>query len=314
MERRTVTGLLLALLLVFTAVLMCRGKNDREYSVTFPVMGTVCQCTFILDNGTPQAAFSAVNEAFAKVMKLANLRDVNSELCRLNSSAAVSAFVCSEEMYYLLSESRRAYRVSNGRFDISVKPLMDLWGFYRKQGKIPSSPELSAAKTLCGLDKVEFNDRERSIRFTVPGMALDLGGIAKGYALDLAVKNLRDRNISIRRGTINLGGNIYLLGKNETYIIGIKDPSEPSKIRKTVELTSPGAVSSSGDYERYVILEGRKFGHIIDPASGKPAVRNHAATVFAPSGIESDWASTMLYLDAEKAVLPDHCRYWVVEK
>lgn len=316
MDRRTVTGLLFALLLLLfaAAALNSMRNRNREYTFVFPVMGTVCQCTFEIDKGTPEEALSAVNDAFAQVMQLANLRDRQSELSILNASAAKAPFVCSEEMYHLLCASRRAHRISDGWFDISVKPLMDLWGFYRKRGKTPSAQEIAKTKALCGLEKVKFNDAERSVFFSVSGMAFDLGGIAKGYALDLAVKNLSSRGIVIRRGTIDLGGNIRLLGDRQVYRIGIKDPSAPDRIREVVELVSPGAVSSSGDYERYVVLDGRKFGHIIDPFSGTPAPRDHAATVYAPDGITSDWSSTVIYL-AGKTLPESVCgKSWIIKK
>jgi thiamine biosynthesis lipoprotein len=274
----------------------------------------VCECRFELDRGDSQEALKAVNGAFAEVMELANLYDPESELSQLNAQAHIKPFVCSQRLYGLLCESRKAYELSSGSFDISVKPLMDLWGFYRKQGKIPPEADIAEAKLLCGLDKIVFNDAERTVKFPRRGMALDLGGIAKGFALDLAVEKLAQKNISVRRGTINLGGNIYLLGRGESYRIGIKDPSAPEKIKDVITLKAPGAVSSSGDYERFVILEGKKFGHIIDPDSGFPAARNYAATVFASSGVKSDWMSTTLYLRGKDFSSSLDCQSWIVEK
>ena len=312
--KRTVTGACLAVLLGAAALLFAFFPRTESRSWIIPVMGTVCECNFELDRSDSEEALKAVNEAFAEVMELANLYDRNSELSQLNSSAHIKPFVCSEQLYALLCESRKAYRDSCGSFDISVKPLMDLWGFYRKQGKIPPESDIAATKLLCGLEKVTFDDAKRSVSFPHKGMALDLGGIAKGFALDLAVRKLAQRDISIRRGTINLGGNIYLLGRDQSYRIGIKDPSEPEKVKDVITLTSPGAVSSSGDYERFVVLEGRKFGHIIDPGTGSPATRSYAATVFASSGVKSDWMSTTLYLRGKDFKDSLDCQSWIVEK
>ncbi len=312
--KRTVTGLLLALLLGAAAVWLAGFRTPKSCSQVIPVMGTICELRLELETGDPDAAFKAVNCAFADVMQLANLYDQTSELARLNASAADTPFVCSRELYHLLGESRKAYRLSAGSFDISIKPLMDLWGFYRKQGKIPPEQDIKSAQRLCGLDKVIFDDAGRTVSFPQKGMALDLGGIAKGYALDLAVAKLKESNITIKRGTINLGGNIYLLGKNQSYRIGIKDPSDPAKVKDIITLTSPGAVSSSGDYERFVTLERKKFGHIMDPVSGNPAPRSYAATVFAGKGIDSDWMSTTLYLKGKSFASKLDCQSWIVEK
>ena len=312
--KRTVTGICLAFLLAAVSLYLVTLPATETRSWVIPVMGTVCECRFELDGKNADGALKAVNEAFAEVMGLANLYDPTSEISRLNASAHQEPFICSPEMYALLKESRKAYIQSSGSFDISVKPLMDLWGFYRKQGKIPPESDIAKAKRLCGLDKVVFNDEKRTVSFPKKGMAVDLGGIAKGFALDLAVEKLIQKNISIKRGTINLGGNIYLLGKEQIYRIGIKDPSNPDKIKEIVTLQAPGAVSSSGDYERFVTLEGKKFGHIIDPVTGVPASRSYAATVFSKSGISADWMSTALYLKGREFCSAIDCQSWIIEK
>ena len=313
MDKRTVTGIVLAFLLAVTAGYFALCANVTN-SCVFPVMGTICECRIDMPERKFKAAFAEIQSAFNDVLKIANLHDSESELSRLNAQAHIKPFVCSKELYLLICKSREAYRISEGRFDISVKPLLDLWGFYRKRGNAPDTRQLSEVRKLCGLDKVKFNDRERTVYFSVKGMALDLGGIAKGYALDLAAQRLSDYSKYISRGTINLGGNILLLGKNETYRIGIKDPAHPDKIKEVISVTSSKAVSSSGDYERFVTLDGKKYGHIIDPLSGMPAQRNYAATVCADSGIDSDWMSTVLFLGGNDIKNKLNCRSIIIYK
>ena len=313
MAKRTVTGLMLALLLAIAAV-WAFFEQKTVNSCIFSVMGTICECRFEMKEKDFKAAVNEVKAAFDGVIKIANLHDKNSELARLNASAHEKPFVCSEELYYLLKTSREAYKISGGRFDISVKPLMNLWGFYCKEKEIPDENTLKQTRRLCGLDKVVFDDKKRTVFFTVKGMALDLGGIAKGYALDAAVKRLADRGIIIDSGVLNLGGNLWLFGKDRICNIGIKDPSDPQKIKTHISLSAPGAVSSSGDYERYVVIRNKKFGHIIDPLSGTPAVRDHAATVFAARGIDSDWMSTVLFLGGEDIKNKLDCQSWIILK
>ena len=313
MDRRTITGILTALLLAAAAAYFIFNAKVVNTSV-FPVMGTICECSFTMPERKFKQALAEVHSAFDEVLQIANLHNKNSELARLNNTAHIKPFVCSKELYYLLSKSREAYLVSEGRFDISVKPLMDLWGFYRKQGKTPDGDEIAKVQKLCGLEKVIFNDAKCSVYFPVKGMALDLGGIAKGYALDCAARRLEIFSNDISRGMINLGGNILLLGKQQVYKIGIKDPVFPQKIKEVISVRSPGAVSSSGDYERYVILDGKKYGHIIDPLSGVPAVREYAATVVAENGTDSDWMSTVLFLSGEKIKNKLNCQSILVRK
>ena len=141
-DRRTLAGVSLALLLIMSAAALLSVETVYNNSCTFAVMGTVCECRFDMKKRDFNKAVKVIHEAFDNVLKTANLYDKASELSLLNATAHQKPFVCSEELYQILFESRQAYITSDGLFDISVKPLMDLWGFYRKQGKIPSIEEI----------------------------------------------------------------------------------------------------------------------------------------------------------------------------
>ena len=302
MERRTRAGILLALaaLCLTGSVAFMLGGRTEHHRTGFPVMGTVAGMTLYTDSECFTKAVKAVREAFDAVSRTANVHDRSSELSRLNAGAAEKPFRCSDDLWELLTESRRAFRLSEGAFDISVKPLMDLWGFYRKRKKIPSPEEIARARALTGLDKVIFDDARRTVKFTRPGMALDLGGIAKGYALEKACRAVVA--LGITRGVLDLGGNLRLLPElppgRECYRIGVRRPARKNGGVMPEVLRLPGsrAVASSGDYERYVLLEGKHFGHIMDPATGIPAPGRYAVTAVAPEGTLSDWLSTAVYL------------------
>ena len=154
------------------------------------------------------------------------------------------------------------------------------------------------------MDKLEWDDSRRAVRFKTPGMALDLGGIAKGYALDLAAAAVV--KLGITSGVIDLGGNLYLLpepppGKT-CYRIGIRSPSGKGDSGTVLELPGNCAVSTSGSYERFVVLEGKRYGHVVDPATGEAPYLNRSATAVAPTGIESDWLSSSAFLRGEKLI------------
>ena len=152
MTNRTRYGIALGLVLLTVLVLLVVRLADRtaernaKFERTFPVMGTVAKFTFY---GPPEAAREAADRAgaaFDRVVELCNLYDSGSELSRLNAKAAEEPFVCSPELWYLLLEARKAYLFSDGAFDITAKPLMDLWGFYRKRGDtLPSRQEIAEA-------------------------------------------------------------------------------------------------------------------------------------------------------------------------
>jgi thiamine biosynthesis lipoprotein len=142
------------------------------------------------------------------------------------------------------------------------------------------------------------------VSFTVKGMALDLGGIAKGYALDRAFEAIRACGVT--GGVLDLGGNLKLLpspppGK-KFYTVGIKNPADPSSLlQNKLQLLGDCAVSTSGDYERFVIIDNRRYGHIIDPRTGFPAPAN-AVTVTTTSAMDADIFSTTAYINGKKSV------------
>lgn len=302
MSTRTRWGLTLA----FCLTLLIAGIASRiqpvfcgytPYTWVFPAMGTVARFVFYARNfKEADAARHAALREFNQVGKLCNLYDENSELSRLNRKNG--RFNCSLEFWELLIHCRNAYWRSQGNFDVSIKPLMDLWGFYRKQNSVPDREMINKTLKRVGLDKVEFIPETQTIRFTVPDMALDLGGIAKGYALDraaaAAVKN------GIKAGVLDLGGNLRFLPQlppgKKCYRIGVRDPRYPGgTLPEVLELPADCAVSTSGDYERFVTLNGVRYGHIISPKTGIPQT-NFPITAVADTALNADWISTAVYL------------------
>lgn len=309
MTSRTRNGLILAALLVLAggALLIHQVRSERQlekFQQTFPIMGTLAGFTFYAEPEQSAAAAEAARAAFDRVTELANLYNPESELARLNRSAANSPFVCSDELWLMLSEARQAYEFSGGAFDITAKPLMDLWGFYRRRGDaLPTAAETAAARARVGLEKVIFDDEKQTVKFTVPGMAFDLGGIAKGYAVDAACDAAVD--CGVRRGIVDLGGNLRLMplpppGKL-FYRVGIRDPRDRHAVLPEVIELRNAALSTSGDYERFVTIGGKRYGHIMDPVAGHPTQQENSVTVIAPSAMLADWLSTTLFLRPELA-------------
>ena len=306
MKRRAQWGIFLGLLLAAAAlgIALQPGKGSRKHTLSFPVMGTVATLTFYTDSEHFKQAAAEIQKEFAEISRIANRHDSTSEISRLNKEAARKPFQCTPALWEILTEARLAHRLSEGAFDISIAPLMTNWGFYRKRSKIPSAEETAEIKKLTGLEKITFDDRNRTVKFPRPGFALDLGGIAKGYAIERAYKKALLQGIT--RGVIDLGGNLRLLplpppGRRH-YLIGIRRPGRKNGGVMPEILHLPGnlAVSSSGDYERFVTLEGKTFGHIIDPATGIPAPGKRAVTAISDRGIRSDWLSTAVFLRGKK--------------
>ena len=167
------------------------GPADDLETVTrdFRVMGGVD--LNIKLRAAPDKARQAVEAAYQAVSEVdahCNRFDKASELAQLNATAYDKPFRCGELLWDILLESKRYYDLTDGAFDISATPFSTLWGFHRKRKSLPTSAEIASAAKSTGLDKVRFDMKRHTVRFLVPGMALDLGGIAKGYAVGLAAK------------------------------------------------------------------------------------------------------------------------------
>jgi len=296
--------LIIIFLLLFLIFFSMNKYNNREISEIrhYSVMGGI-----ILEiklYGKPaelKPVFNAIYQKVAEVDRVCNIYKPESELSRLNQSAYDKPFLCSKLLWQVLCESEKYYKLSDGAFDISAAPLMKLWGFYRKRKTLPSAEELTEVKKHVGLDKVIFDKNNRSIKFSVSGMRLDLGGIAKGFAVDLAANIAKKYNIKI--GLINLSGNAYCFpepfpGKNR-YIIGVRNPLHKSAICGKIELLNQ-SVATSGDYERYVIINGRHYAHIMDPRTGDPVENMLSATVITPSATAADALSTSIFINGAK--------------
>ena len=288
-----------AVWLVFSRLM---PENVQVFRKEFPAMGTVANISVYTSEADLERANELCQREFASVVEVCSLFNPDSELVQLNSSAADMPFVCSPMMWELLMRSKKAYQESGGKFDITVKPLMDLWGFYRKRGMPPSAKEIAEVKEVVGFDKLVFDEKSRSVRFSRPGMALDFGGIAKGYAADRAAAAIVAAGIT--SGVIDIGGNLRMLPEpppgKKFYKVAIRDPKNSARVLDIQLTVKPGmAVSTSGDYERFVIYQGKRYGHIISPETGCPAAVC-AVTVVADSAVDADVFSTSCCLGGKE--------------
>lgn len=290
---------------VFQAV--PRSPEKHMQTRTFPVMGTIGKFTVSAESPeTVENALNLAQNAVRKIESTCNIFDPESELSKLNRNAFENEVVCSPLLWELLNEAERFYRLSGGAFDAAVRPLMKLWGFYRKRSALPSGEEIAQIRKTVGWDKVSLNPENRSVRFLVKGVSIDLGGIAKGFALDKAAEKIRLSGSC--SAVLNLGGNILCIAqKNQRpFRIGVRDPLSPDRIFETLEMRSQ-AIATSGNYERYVVISGRHYTHIMDPRTGEPVQNMLSVTVRTPRGVDSDALSTVLFVKGEDFA-PEICR------
>ena len=322
--RRVLRTLALAAILALIFHLIFAEKNIywQEPDVGFYSMSTRVEFRFYTpDKKSVAPAAHLVQQSFRDINKMCNRFDPESELSRLNATAYREPFACSAELWAILMKAKKMYELSDGGFDVTVTPFIELW---RAKGRksVPAPEELAAAKKRVGLDKILFDEKAKTVRFTVEGMSVDLGGIAKGAALDLCAEraektrlvgteNAKDvpfmkvaeawylkKLVTLNRGYINAGGNVIVLSEpppeKEFYSIGVRNPAGGPPCAYVDILDA--CVSTSGNYERFVEFDGKRYGHILDPRTGMPVENMISVSVVAESGIDADALSTAIYV------------------
>ena len=251
------------------------------------------QARLIVYAPTRQQAENAAKAAYSRVAELEDIASdyrPTSELMRLCAKAGQGPVKVSEELFTLLSQAQETARRSGGAFDVTVGPYVQLWRAARRAKQLPDPRAQAEARELVGWEKVKLDPAARTVELTTPGMTLDLGGIAKGYAGDEAIRVLRERGI--RAALFEAGGDIVVgdapPGKNGWSVQVIGTDTRPPR---TVELAQCG-ISTSGDTEQFVEIAGTRYSHVVDPRTGIGLTQRYAATVVAKDGITSDSLST----------------------
>ncbi|MDP8233279.1 MAG: FAD:protein FMN transferase [Candidatus Saelkia tenebricola] len=225
----------------------------------------------------------------------------DSEISRINMMAGIDFVPVSQEVLNLIEVSLAISKQSQGVFDPTLRPLLETWGFKENLREFPSEEEISRVLKLIGWNKVIVEDDK--IKLLDVGMKLDLGGIAKGYAVDKVIEVLKGAGVD--NAIVEVGGDMYCLGSGldfKGWRIGIRDPRFNSAIIGKITVSDRG-IATSGNYENYFMYEGRKFSHIIDPRRGYP-VQNVIASVTIVSSecVTSDaWATALSVVGWEEA-------------
>jgi thiamine biosynthesis lipoprotein len=184
-------------------------------------------------------------------------------------------------------------RETGGAFDPTVGPLVELWKITWRKGRLPTPEAVRAARALVGHRLVECSGEEPVLRLTKPGMRLVLSGIAKGYAVDQAVTVLRARGIAA--ALVDAGGDMCAYGtppRRESWLVGIRDPQNRGSILPNPVRLVDGAVATSGDYEQFAVVDGKRYSHILDPRTGRPVQGMTSVTVVAPDAMTADALAT----------------------
>lgn len=251
------------------------------------------QARLIVYAASEEAAAIASRAAYGRIAEIEDIASdyrPTSELMRLCAKAGEGPVKVSEELYTLLAHGEELSRRSKGAFDVTVGPYIALWRVARRTKQLPAPRALNEAQERVGWQKVKLDPALQTVELTVPGMRLDLGGIAKGYAGDEAVRVLREHGIG--SALFEAGGDIVVSdappGKQGWTVDIVASEAE----KKRTIATANRGISTSGDTEQFVEIDGMRYSHVVDPRTGLGLTERFAATVIARNGITSDSLST----------------------
>ena len=288
MRRYLAAALLIGWTITIAYFFIQKNNSDKRlYREKRVLMGT-----FVEVVSPRKEAIRIAFEEIARIEKLLSKYNPESEVYRLNKTGTLKV---SPETFYIIQRSKEFYHLSNGAFDITIAPLMDLWGFTNGDYNTPSEAKIEKALKLVGSDKIILHQSSFVIQFIAPGIKIDLGAIAKGYAIDCAVKKVRA--YGIKDFLINAGGQVYCSGERfgKPWVVAIKNP-RANELASYLELKNK-AISTSGDYEQYFFKNKKRYAHIINPKTGYPAENSIASvTVIAEDGLTADALSTSIFI------------------
>lgn len=249
------------------------------------------------DEAATVTAFDRAFDEFDRLDALMSTWKDGSDILRLNAAAGNAPVAVSAEVREVLHASQEVSEWTSGKFDVTFAALSGLWKFdHDIDGQVPDRSQIAPRLPLIDYRALQIDDRAGTASLTRAGMKVNLGGIGKGYAVDRAVTILRDAGLS--DFMIQSGGDLFVAGRrgDRPWRVGIQDPrGSPDTMFAALELTDV-ALSTSGDYERFFIRDGRRYHHILDPDTGEPALRSRSVSIVAKTSTAADGLSTGVFI------------------
>lgn len=252
------------------------------------------------DASAGNSAIDAVMASMRYIDELMSHYKPESQLSRINAHAAEGPVVVDPELFDVIRQSIHYSEITQGAFDITYASVGYLYD-YRNRIR-PTEAEIQAKLPGVNYRFLELDPARHSVRFARPGMRIDLGGIAKGYAVDRGIKILEEHGVA--HAIVTAGGDSRIIGDRfgRPWVVGIRNPDDAHSVVTRIPLVD-SAISTSGDYERYFDEDGVRYHHIIDPHTGHSASKVRSATILAPTAIQTDGLSkTAFVLGPEKAL------------
>lgn len=276
----------------------CSGNENAQYSESRYVIGTIVSITINSREKVEKEVFDKIFDQLTEIQnKMTINQDVNSEVEAINENAGKGPVKVSDDTFYVIQTGVEYTKLSDGRFDITVGPLVKEWNIGFENARVPSRKEIEDALALIGIEDIRLNEKEKTVELLREGMKIDLGGIAKGYAGDMVKNTLKDMGYS--SSIINLGGNLLCNGSKldgSDFKIGVRDPYGKNNDYAGIISMSDRAVVTSGTYERNFTEDGVLYHHILDTNTGFPVENNlGSVTIVTELSVIADALSTGVF-------------------
>ena len=291
---------LLTALLMMALLIGCSEETEESVVLqsTLFAMDTVVDLTVVApDDATARRAIGEATLTIESIQAWGSADDPASETARINATIEDYSGSVSNDFAATLRIALEVAEDSNGAFDPTIRPLVELWNFSDEDHTVPTIEELEELLSLVDYRRVELLDNHLTLP---PDYRLDLGAVAKGYIVDQALRAMKEQGATA--GLVSAGGDVAGFGERPSggaWVIGIQHPREAEQLFGTLPLEN-AAVATSGDYERYFELDGIRYHHLLDPATGYPARGLTSVTILAPTCAEADaWATAVFVLGLE---------------
>jgi len=286
--------LLFFLLFILSFSLFC-SPPQTIHKIKKPLLGTIIEITAFCDSKHFSKVTPKIFKEIARIESLMSPFKKESGLYKINHSAFSQPLKIDPETFNLLETSNHLSRRTEGYFDISFAPLKKFWDYKHKNFAPPSQKQLNEILPLVNYQNIILNSTSRSIFFKKKGMQIDLGGIAKGYALKKGIETMKKNGLT--NGIVNAGGDLQVIGQknDQPWLTGLQHP-RLKKILLSIKLKPNDSIATSGDYERYTIYKNQRYHHLLNPHSGYPAQTFSSVSVISKDPVLSDAYATAFFI------------------
>lgn len=267
------------------------------YKRSLKLMGSGFEITVLAD--TKEAGDNYIGLAVAEIQRIETIIsswDVNSQTSKINKNAGVQAVKVDKELIYLIERAVKLSKLTDGAFDITYASMDRIWKFDGSMKVMPSQEKIKASVARVGYQKIVIDKEKQTVYLTEKGMKIGFGAIGKGYAADKAKALLQSKGV--KGGIINASGDLTTWGtrpSGKDWLVAIKNPLNKEKVFSWMPVKD-GAVVTSGNYEKYVKFNGKRYTHIIDPRTGYPSYGVLSVSVFAKNAEVADALATSIFV------------------